>query len=445
MQQIDAKLECKTGAENLLLRVLSIISEDLKGKKPGESGIHPRWVGMAIAMVESQPRQRGSFQRLRSPATFEMHRMPNVGVSQPQTGELVGESFTGGSADTMSTLKECDMLGHRFGHAFMTLIALTALGLSNAAAQQAATSNSSVEALTSLLQTIDPYRPKSEASGKVAVFGSTSMDAMAHGWTQGFRQFHPEVKVEISAAGTEEAFSKLVEQPTSVVMLSRPVTEEEITALKKQGLREPVAIVVAREALSVFVHASNPQQAISGEQLRAVFTTSSGNSNLTWGDLGAAEPWKSKPIHVISRSDQSGTQRYLRDFVFNNASLREGQSTHVSNAEVLQAVGADPLAIAICGYRSSGDSVRALKLVAGASVVPSDDHAVLSGQYPLTRALSLVIDIGQSEPSATAAREFVRYALGQAGQTQAILVGFFPVDSPLLRAELDRLDASKLP
>ncbi|MCA9132337.1 MAG: substrate-binding domain-containing protein [Planctomycetales bacterium] len=293
-----------------------------------------------------------------------------------------------------------------------------------------------------MLQSIDPYRPTAAVSGKVEVFGSTMMDALAHGWSQGFAHFHSKAKVEISGTGDAEAMNRLVATPSAIAMFARPVKLEELEALKRQGLKQPVAIVVAREALSVFVHASNPVTSISGEELRAVFTSQGKQDELTWAMLGAPAPWASKPIRVVSRSENSGTQKFLSDFVFDGAELRPGISAHASNAEVLQAMEADPLTIAICGYRSSNKAIKPLQLTTGASVVPSDDHAILSGQYPLTRPLTLVIDVGQSSENAKASQEFVRSALCQAGQTQAILVGFFPVDLPLLRAGQEQLGAS---
>jgi phosphate transport system substrate-binding protein len=295
-----------------------------------------------------------------------------------------------------------------------------------------------------MLQSIDPYRPNTVVAGKVTVFGSTSMDAMAHGWATGFKQFHPKCNVDVSAAGSDAAFDQLIASPTGVGMFSRPITPDELESLKAKGLKNPAAFPVAREALSVFVHASNPMTAISGEQLRAVFTADGAADVLNWSALGVAEPWGSKPVQIISRTETSGTQSFLRDFVFNGASLRPSVSSHVSNAEVLQALEKEPFGIAICGYRSSGNSVKQLQLTAGASIVPSDDHAVLCGQYPLTRPMSLVIDLGQSGADAEASQEFVRYAMCQAGQTQAIMVGLFPVDLPLLRAGLQRFDSSKL-
>lgn len=312
------------------------------------------------------------------------------------------------------------------------------------AGQDTSSQSASVEQLTAMLQAIDPYRPKHSTTETVEVFGSSSMDALAHGWATGFKQFHPQAKLDISAAGTEQLQAMLTAHPSGVAMVSRPVTSQELSELKKLGLKNPVAFVVAREALSVYVHRTNPLNSISGEQLRDVFTSAIHSTELRWSDLNVAGQWSQQPIHIISRTESSGTQRFLSDFVFSGAKLRPGISEHVSNAEVLQALSRDPYAMAICGFRSAGSSVKPLQLTNGASIIPCDDHAVLSGQYPLTRPMSLVIDLGQTDKQALASQELVRYALCQSGQTQAILVGLFPVDLPLLRAGLETLGAMTL-
>jgi ABC-type phosphate transport system substrate-binding protein len=116
----------------------------------------------------------------------------------------------------------------------------------------------------------------------------------------------------------------------------------------------------------------------------------------------------------------------------------------VSNAETLAAVTADPLGIAICGLKSTGESVRALRLSTGNTSIPSDEHAVLSGQYPLTRPMTIVIDLGQTDANAKASQEYVHFALCQSGQAAAISASFFPVELPLLRASLHKLQGDQL-
>ncbi len=301
-----------------------------------------------------------------------------------------------------------------------------------------------VQALIPMLGSIDPYRPSAPLSGKISVFGSTAMDNMAHAWAEGFKQFHPDVTVEISAAGSGDAFGQLKQNPQALVMLSRPVKKTELDQIKSATITNPVAFVVAREALGVFVHASNPVQSITGDQLRTVFTKQMPDADLKWKVLGVTGEMAEKPIRIVSRSETSGTQAFLREFVFGGMEMRISEKTHGSNGDVLGALADDPLGITICGLRANGHGVRALPLVSRGVVAPSDDAAVLSGHYPLTRNLTLVLDLGQTAPAAKAAQELVHFALCRTGQLAAIQAGFSPPNYPHLRAGLSLLERDKL-
>ncbi len=318
---------------------------------------------------------------------------------------------------------------------FLLILSVSSVGRISRA-QQA----SPQEQMTAILQAIPPYRPQNaDLRATVRVFGSSSMDALAHGWANGFKKFHPNAEPLIHGTNSDEAFTELLKSPSSVAMLSRPVKEEELAELREKGLGTPVAFPVAREALAVFVNRANPATSITGGQLKSIFTNCPVTKDLIWSILDTPADWANKPIHVVSRTSTCGTQAYLRDFVFGSAEMREGVSAHYSNALVLESVSQDPEAIAICGMRSHGKNVKPLQLTAGGQAVPSDDAAVLAGKYPLTRPLVLVIDMGRGDVDALASQEFVRYALGQSGQTQTIMDGFFPVELPLMRAGLARL------
>lgn len=364
-----------------------------------------------------------------------------TGTERISTLAMTSNSLPSESWNARLRFKQRGILGYLIP---MLLIAASSMawGQTQLATKPQDDSAASVEELTEMLHRIDPYRKSTEVDGTIRVFGSSSMDALAHGWVAGFKKHHPQADVQIFGSGSEAAFERLVKEPAGIAMLSRPVKPSELDALRAKGLKNPVALTVAREALGVFVNARNPVSGISGEQLRDVFTLASVQAP-TWSVFGAAAgELQSKPIRVLTRSETSGTHLYLKDFVFNAAEMRGGESKHDSNAQVLEAISADPLAIAICGLRSTGEQVKALQLLAGETVVPSTDHAVLMGQYPLTRPLSVVIDAGQQSLEATRSQELVRFALGRTGQTETIMVGFFPVDSPLLRAGLHQLDAA---
>ncbi len=298
----------------------------------------------------------------------------------------------------------------------------------------------SVEQIGALLDAIDPYLPEQEdIAAEIDIFGSTSMDALAHGWAVGFEKFHPQSNIVVSAKGSETALRSLAEYPTSIGMFSRPVTDDELAQLKQAGLKEPVAINVAREALAVYVNDKNPVEDITYPQLAALFCAEDPSAEVHWDAIGVTGPLAEKSVHVLGRKKGSGTRKFIEKYLFTSQTMHEDEAYFESNAELISAIEKDPLAIGIGSLKCGSHGARSLKLRHEGGIIESTDRNVLLGRYPLTRPLTLVLDIGQTGDKAAASREFVRYALSQAGQMQAIFVGFFPFDPPTLRAEMAKL------
>ncbi len=306
---------------------------------------------------------------------------------------------------------------------------------------QSQTSNKlSAEEIRALLDSIDPYLPKEDVAGEIDIFGSTSMDVLAHGWANGFKKFHADSKFVISAEGSETVIDRLSKSHSSIGMLSRPVSDDELAKLKAVGLKHPVAIQVAREPLGVFVHESNPLQVITYPQLVTLFCAEDPAAEVNWATVGVTGELSEKPIHIVGRDEKSGTRKFIETYLFHLNRMRKAQSELSANAEVVRAVAEDTQAIAISDYKCNNSSVRRLKLRDRSTVLEGDEHEILLGHYPITRPLTLVFDLEAQGPQASANREFVRYALTQSGQVNTILAGFFPYDPPTLRGELSKLE-----
>jgi phosphate transport system substrate-binding protein len=299
----------------------------------------------------------------------------------------------------------------------------------------------SVVEITSLLSAIDPYRPEAEVSTEIDVFGSTSMDSLAHGWVAGFNKFHPEAKVVISAEGSETAFDRLSRNPASIAMFSRPLTGEDIEKLKSLGLKNPVTIRVARDPLAVYVHESNPIEEATYAQLAQIFCTGDSAKPMMWSDAGVEGELADKPVSIFARNLTSGTQTFINHFLFHSHTVREHAQNLDSNADVIRAIAKNPAGIAIADLKHSATGVKLLRLRSKSTVFDSDEHSILLGRYPLIRPMTLVFDLGQQPEAVAANREFVRYALTQTGQAQTLLMGFYPLDHASLRGEMSKLTA----
>ena len=295
--------------------------------------------------------------------------------------------------------------------------------------------------IRALLDSIDPYLAKEDVSGEVDIFGSTSMDVMAHSWARGFKKFHADAKFVISAEGSETVVDRLSKSHSSIGMLSRPVSDEDLAKLKAAGMKHPVAIQVARDPLGVFVHESNPLKVITYPQLVTLFCAKDSAAEVKWAAVGVTGELSEKPIHIVGRDEKSGTRKFIETYLFHLNSMRKSQSELSSNAEVVRIVSEDSLAIAISDYKCANKSVRRLKLRDNSGVIEGDEHEILLGHYPITRPLTLVFDLEAHGKQAAANREFVKYALSQSGQVNTILAGFYPFDPPTLRGELSKLEA----
>jgi phosphate transport system substrate-binding protein len=307
--------------------------------------------------------------------------------------------------------------------------------------------------LLSMLMAIDPYCPSEELTGKLPVFGTPTMGALADQWAQGFNRFHSTVEIEISEMKGQSILNFLTENPHGVAMIARPLSNDELDAMKKGGLKNPMQVEVGQQALGVFVHESNPMTTVTQEQFLNLFSagrksdtktaTKAGDEpnsdKITWGDLGLTGDWKDKPVHLIFRESASGTHSFLKNQLLGEHVLRQPKETFQSSTEVLQAIAADPFAIGLSNLRSPINNVRVLTLLDGKVEIPCSDLSILTGEYPLVRRITLIFDAG-AEPEQSIAQEFVKYAICQDGQRETILSGFFPLDVPLLRAQLHKIE-----
>ena len=183
----------------------------------------------------------------------------------------------------------------------------------------------SAEEIRALLDSIDPYLAKEDASSEIDVFGSTSMDVLAHNWASGFKKFHTDSKFVISAEGSETVIDRLSQSHSSIGMLSRPVSDDELAKLKAAGLKHPVAIQVAREPLGVFVHESNPLEVITYPQLVTLFCAKDSAAEVKWDAVGVTGELSEKPIHIVGRDEKSGTRKFIEAYLFHLNGMRKAQ------------------------------------------------------------------------------------------------------------------------
>lgn len=248
------------------------------------------------------------------------------------------------------------------------------------------------------------------AGDAVRISGSDTMLVLLRRLAVGFMTGHPGTAVEVTGGGTSVGIEALIGGDVDLCAASRPLAAAEVQRMFDRHGTLGVRVVVAQDALSVWVHPANPVRELSLAQLQKLFTGEVAN----WAEVGGDDV----AVVVVVRPPSSGTFRFFRDHVLRGAAYSGAAVTAATTGAVVAEVAARPGAIGYGGVAYGSDDVVALRLD-GAD--PSF-AAVRDGSYPLARFLQLV----SLAPAEGVARAFQDYCLSPAGQEIVAEVGYVP-------------------
>ncbi len=129
---------------------------------------------------------------------------------------------------------------------------------------------------------------------------------LALGWAEQYQVDHPEVEMAVTGGGSGTGIAALINNSVDIANASRRIKEEEIADAKANGVT-PVEFIVARDAIGVIVHPSNPVSQLTRQQLSDIYSGKISN----WRELGGED----RPIVRLSRESNSGTHVYFLEQV----------------------------------------------------------------------------------------------------------------------------------
>jgi phosphate transport system substrate-binding protein len=286
----------------------------------------------------------------------------------------------------------------------------------------------SVMELTAALK---QYEDPPQVSGKLTIVGSGLVTVLINRWVSEFSGLHPQAEVNIQASGSVEGMAKLLAGETDLVPISRPLPAGEIARFKAKHGYEPAQIVVAQDAVGVYVNKDNPLPGLTLAQLEAVYSRKpAGGGALPefWGDLGLTGPLASQRITRVSMSRVHGTYMFLQEEVLHGEAYRFDVHFEPVSSSLAQAAGADAAAIGCASVMFGTDRTRFVPLQTrdGSWLLPSYDNTV-NGRYPLVRPMRIVFDRKPDGSMNPVAREFLRFAVSRRGQRIIALADSYPL------------------
>ena len=252
--------------------------------------------------------------------------------------------------------------------------------------------------------------------------GSDTLLNVAQAWAEAYSAVNPNVAVAVTGGGSGTGVSAMINGTVDIANSSRKMRESEIEAARANGV-EPIEFIVGYDALAVYLHADNPIESMTLDQLRAVY--GDGGAATAWSDLGVSVPGcDSDEIVVVSRQNNSGTYVYFKETVLGDQEYRLGSRDMHGSKDVVDLVENTPCAIGYSGLAYATEHVGMPCVVTGEDgdcVAPAIATAV-DGSYPIARPLMMYT---AGEPQG-AVKEYMDWILSSEGQCVIFDRGYAP-------------------
>lgn len=291
------------------------------------------------------------------------------------------------------------------------------------------------------------YMPAPDAGlqGTINCIGSDSMDPIVQLWASDFRQHYPKVNVEILSKGSATAPKALIAGTAQVGHMSREMSTQELAQFEAKYGYPPTRVVVAVDALAVYVNANNPIRSLTLEQVDAIFSTTRKGGfpeDITvWGDLGLKREWSARSIQPYGRDENSGTRAFFKEHALKKGDYKPTLKVVADQFALVEAPAVDAAGISYGPVQHSVRMVRAVPIIdfkGDKPMVPTVEN-ILNGKYPLTRFLYLYVNRRPGQPMNPSVREFLLSILSKQGQKAVAEFGALP-----LPADMARKNAGKL-
>lgn len=234
-----------------------------------------------------------------------------------------------------------------------------------------------------------------QLTGKLVITGASTLAPLIAEIGKRFESLYPAVRIDVQSGGSSRGVADARQGLSDIGMVSRAMKEDE---------RDLSTFPVARDGVCPILHQENPVQALTDEQVVAIYTGKITN----WKAVGGTDA----AITVVNKADGRSTlEVFLHYFKLKNVDVK-AQVVIGDNEQGVKTVAGNHNAI---GYVSIGtaeyDAAHGvpIKLLPIGGVAASTE-SVQKGVFPLSRTLHLVT---RSAPSGLA-KAFIEYAQSKA-------------------------------
>jgi len=257
--------------------------------------------------------------------------------------------------------------------------------------------------------------------------GSDTMVNLAQAWAEAYRKVEPSISVEVSGGGSGIGVAALLNGTCDIANCSRKFEPEEVEKAKGKYGADPKEFMVGYDALSIYVHPSNPITEITMEQLGEIYRE--GGKIDKWSQLGVKMPKNRDSIIRVSRQNNSGTYHYFREVIVGKkADFKLNSKDMNGSKDVVELIARTPNAL---GYSGLGYATKAVKIVKvakkqGEPAIAPSIETTLNKTYPIARPLFMYTPPQPPEH----VTKYIAWVASDAGQEIVKESGYVPLPKP---------------
>ncbi len=263
-----------------------------------------------------------------------------------------------------------------------------------------------------------------EARTAIQNKGSDTLVNVAQAWAEAYSKKDTAVAIAVSGGGSGTGIAAMINGTVDIANASRKMKQKEFDMAVERG-QTPVEHIVGYDALAVYIHADNPAESFSVEDLAKIYRRGKEYDN--WSDLGLIVPGcKGNKIVVVSRQNNSGTYVYFKRAVLGKkGKYRQGTLDMHGSKDVVDLVEKTPCAIGYSGLAYATDHVGmgCLTTEVGKPCVSPSVATASDRTYPIARPLFMYTD---GEPEGEV-KIYLDWIMSDEGQCIILEKGYAPI------------------
>lgn len=244
----------------------------------------------------------------------------------------------------------------------------------------------------------------------ISIKGSDTMLKLVEMLAEEYMRANQGVSIYVYGGGSASGIRALSKEECNIAMASRKLSAEEVKKIADKFYSIAVSYLIAKDALSVYVHSDNPIQNLNISQLAEIFS----GKHKNWEEYSELD----MPILPIIRTPMSGTHIYFKEHILNGSDFSGNAISKSTFEEVLKELKSNKSAIGFGGI-GNFSGVKHLNVE---SVEPTEEN-VINDKYPLNRYLYFyTVRSANGEVKA-----FINWVLGSEGQRIIKKSGYIPI------------------